>query len=122
MINRTLCAVALGCLVVFPTMSAADSFKRIRKAADFSNQVVGRNLVFEHGTAIIHKNGKTSGKLKRDGKYYGSWVWQNGFYCRNLVIKGKETGTNCQKVEISGKQLRLTRDKGEGQVTNLTIK
>jgi hypothetical protein len=99
----------------------ADSYKRIKKAADFNAIVVDKNLAFGPNTAIICSNGKTDGKLKKQGKYYGAWAWQNGYYCRNLVINKKETGTNCQLVEFDGKQLRFTKDKGKGGVTNLTF-
>ena len=115
-------ALALSVLVTVPTLVTADSFKRTSKEADFVAQVVGRTLVFVHGTAIVRANGKTDGKLKQTGKYHGAWVWRGGYYCRNLVISGKETGTNCQKVEIDGNKLRMTLDKGKGRVTDLVIK
>lgn len=116
-------AFSLASLMALTTIPAsADSFKRIKKAAEFNQKIVGKKLAFEHGTAVIHANGKTDGKLNKQGKYYGTWVFQKGYYCRNLVIAKKETGTDCQTVEISGNNARFTREKGKGRVTLLTIK
>ena len=112
--------------IAFVTTSAlpalADNFKRIKSAEEFNALVVGKTLEWDGGTAIVYTNGKTNGKLKKQGKYTGSWVFSKGFYCRNLVIEKKETGTNCQTVEIDGNKMRLTRDQGKGQVTLISLK
>ena len=100
----------------------ADDFKRVKSAEEFNTLVVGKKVTWDGGTAIIHANGKTDGKLDKQGNYYGNWAFSKGFYCRNLVIKKKETGTNCQKVEIDGNKMRLTRDKGKGRATIFSLK
>ncbi|WP_187431249.1 hypothetical protein ROLI_027920 [Roseobacter fucihabitans] len=113
-------------VVVLVTTSAlpalAGNFKRIKSAEEFTALVVGKKIEWDGGTAMIHANGKTDGKLKKQGKYAGNWVFSKGFYCRNLVINKKETGTNCQTVEIDGNSMRLTRDQGKGQSTVLSLK
>jgi len=115
--------------LTFATMTAvgavpvmADNYKRIKTEQDFNTIVVGKKLAWEGGTATIRANGKTTGRLRKQGKYSGSWVFTKGFYCRNLVIGGEETGTNCQTVEVSGKSIRLTRDQGKGRVTIVSMK
>lgn len=113
--------VFIGLAVMIPTSSFAD-YKRINNADSFTAQVVGKKITFEGGNAIIHANGKTNGRLNKKGKYRGAWVWRNGFYCRNLIIENKETGTKCLKVEIDGVKLRMTMDKGKGRVTEATMK
>ncbi|OJI94994.1 hypothetical protein LY10_04199 [Planktotalea frisia] len=119
---KTIITSVLAATLLTTTMAYADGFKRIKKAADFETLVIGKTLNFEGGNAVIKADGKTSGKLKKQGKYHGAWAWQNGYYCRNLIISGKETGTNCQLAEWNGKNLRLTRDKGKGRVTMIAIK
>jgi len=99
----------------------ADDFKRIKTPAEFNEMVVDKKLVWGGGTATVRANGKTDGTLKKQGKYYGNWVFQKGFYCRNLIIQKKETGTNCQLVEINGNKVRFTRNQGKGHVTLLSI-
>lgn len=102
--------------------AVADNFKRIKTAQEFNTEIVGKKLAWDGGTAVVYADGKTKGRLKKQGKYSGSWVFSKGFYCRNLVIDGKETGTNCQTVEVAGKKARFTRDQGKGRVTILSLK
>lgn len=123
MFIKTTTAIFLSLSVALPTMASAD-YKRIRKAADFNAHVVGKKITFDGGWGIVHADGKTHGQVTRPkkNKYYGAWTWSRGYYCRNLVIGGTETGTNCQLVEVDGNKLRLTRDKGKGRVTEATMK
>ena len=123
MFIKTATALVLGIAITLPSIASAD-YKRIREAADFNAQVVGKKITFDGGWGIVHADGKTNGLVTKPkkSKYYGSWVWKGGYYCRNLVIGGKETGTNCQKIEVDGNKLRMTRDKGKGRVTDATMK
>ncbi|MEP3785407.1 hypothetical protein [Ascidiaceihabitans sp.] len=100
----------------------ADNFKRIKTSEEFSALVVGKKITWPGGTAFIRPNGKTDGRLKKQGKYVGNWTFTKGFYCRNLVIKKEATGTNCQIVEIDGNKLRFTRDQGKGATNIVTLK
>ena len=116
-------AFSIFALVTASALPAlADSFKRIKTAEEFNSLVVGKKITWDGGTAMLHANGKAEGKLKKQGKYTGNWAFSKGFYCRNLVIKKKETGTNCQTVEIDGNKMRLTRDQGKGKATVFSLK
>ncbi len=117
-----LSASVAALIMVSAAPTLAENFKRIKKAEDFNAMVVGKKLTWDDGTGIVNADGTTSGKTNSVGKYYGNWVWQKGYYCRNLIIKGKETGTNCQKVEVDGANARFTRDKGKGRVTMISMK
>ncbi|MCT4558604.1 MAG: hypothetical protein N4A61_11175 [Pelagimonas sp.] len=108
--------------VAFVGPAHADIYKRIDTAADFNTHIVDKKLVFEHGTARIRADGSTGGRLKKQGKFYGNWIWQSGYYCRNLVIAGEQTGTDCQLVEVSGNTARFTRNRGGGYTTHIDIK
>jgi hypothetical protein len=116
-------AFSLIALVTTGSLPAlADNFKRIKSAEEFNAMVVGKTIDWDGGTAVLYANGKTDGKLKKQGKYTGNWVFSKGFYCRNLVINKKETGTDCQTVEIDGNKMRLTRNQGKGQATVFSLK
>ena len=46
----------------------------------------------------------------------GSWVWQDGYFCRKMDWSGTPIPYNCQLVEAKGDEtLRFTTDKGAGQ-------
>lgn len=99
------------------SLAQAESWKTIKTEADFRSKVVGQNLVWNGNSGIINADGTAKGKLAKHGKYYGKWVWSGRFYCRNFVINGKESGTNCAKVQVSGSGVRFVNDKGKGRVT-----
>ena len=103
-------------ITLITTGAFADSYKRIKFEADFRAQVVGKTITFDGGTAVINADGTTNGTITGKGAYYGAWQWNNGYYCRNLVIEGSETGTNCLKVETTGDMVRMTYDQGKGRV------
>ena len=99
-----------------PTVAQAE-FTRIETLEDFKAQVVGRVITFSVGTTLIHADGTTEGSVTQPKvvDYTGTWTWEDGFYCRNLVIDGDETGVTCMQVEVDGQNLRLIRDRGEGR-------
>lgn len=107
----------LASLLMLPGLATAESWKQIRSEADFRSMVVGKPMTWSGGEAIVNADGTTRGKIRNRGKYHGNWAWQGRFYCRNLMIQKKETGTMCQTIEISGDQVRFTRDKGKGGTT-----
>ena len=119
MVKKLFTASVLLAALSLPAL--ADSFKRIKSEDDFRAMVVGRTITFDGGSSIINADGSTTGKLNDRGDYYGAWQWSGGYYCRNLVIEGSETGTNCLKMEISGDTLRFTRDRGKGRVAIGTL-
>lgn len=94
---------------------AVAGYKWVKSENDFRQLVVDRKLVSDVGWSVAHTNGKLSGKFTH-GKLSGSWLWHGRYFCRNGVIAGKALGTDCQKVEIDGSTLRMTRDKGKGKV------
>ena len=112
--------LSISCVAVLTMTSAsalADGWKTIRKEADFREMVVGKNLAWNGNTGIINADGTAAGTLKEQGAYKGNWVWSGRFYCRNFIIGGKATGTNCAKVEVSDTGVRFLNNKGKGRVT-----
>ncbi|MEP3945664.1 hypothetical protein [Ascidiaceihabitans sp.] len=121
--HKSTIAFSIFALVATTAIPAlADNFKRIKTSEEFSALVVGKKITWDGGFAVIRANGKTDGRLKKQGKYVGNWTFTKGFYCRNLVIKKEATGTNCQIVEIDGNKLRITRDQGKGATNIFNLK
>ena len=115
--TRTLLSAALVIASISAAPAFADKWKTIRTEADFRSQVVDKKVTWNGNWGIINADGTAEGKLQKQGAYEGNWVWSGRFYCRNFVIGGKATGTNCAKVEISGDKVRFLNDKGKGRVT-----
>ena len=85
--------------------------------------VAGKTLANAQGTYRINPDGTLTGKLVKGKRATGAWAWQGRFWCRDVVIEGQgETGTDCQKVEVNGAQLRQTRDKGKGKPVEFVLK
>ena len=52
----------------------------------------------------------------------GQWKWENSYFCRDLFWGSRNLGYNCQQVSRSGKKIRFTSDKGEGDFADFTVK
>ena len=70
-------------------------------------------------------------KVTEDGKITGraamlsvtgQWTWENSYFCRDLFWGSRNLGYNCQQVSRSGKKIRFTSDKGEGDFADFTVK
>lgn len=96
--------------------------KKIRKAADFNAQVVGKSLVYGDGTKISIGNGTLKGKTGKGDKIIGAWNWQGKFFCRNIQIGSNKLPTDCQAVVIDGDQISFIRKKGKGDSSTATLK
>ena len=99
----------------------AQAFDRIRSEDGFRALVVGKVITGDRGWAKFLPNGSMDGSFN-GLKLRGAWIWHDRYLCRNVKLGSQpETGTNCQVVRISGNRLRLTRDRGQGEVVNYTI-
>ena len=52
----------------------------------------------------------------------GQWTWEHSYFCRDLFWGSRNLGYNCQQVSRSGKKIRFTSDKGEGDFADFTVK
>ena len=52
----------------------------------------------------------------------GQWTWEKSYFCRDLFWGSRNLGYNCQQVSRSGKKIRFTSDKGEGDFADFTVK
>ena len=52
----------------------------------------------------------------------GQWYLEKSFFCRFYFWGSRNLGYNCQQVSRSGKKIRFTSDKGEGDFADFTVK
>lgn len=109
---------AFGLLLAGP---AAAEFKWIKTENEYRAQVVGKTASNEAGWAINHRDGTVTGKFGKK-KFAGKWVWSGRYYCRNGRLGGQEIGSDCLKIEVDGNQMRLTRQKGKGEMVLWQLK
>ncbi len=107
-------------LVAGPAFS--ESFKRIRKEADYRAMVVDRTITAGSGSFIVHSNGTISGQIP-SGALSGKWQWNQKFFCRTIAVAGKTAGTGCTVIKVSkdGKTLVVIGDKGKAEPKTYTI-
>ncbi len=109
--------LALACLAAFAATPLLAEFKQVRTEAEYIEKFVGKTLVDPDGNTFrVTADGKLTGKLTNGDKVRGAWKWNRRFWCRNVIVGGRELGTDCQKIEVDGNQYRLTRKKGRGEV------
>lgn len=108
-------------LVSAPHASLAEEFQRLETAEAFNTHVVGKILRWQTGETIINADGTTSGEMQNVGTYHGKWHWQDGYYCRALVVNDTVGEEKCLLVERAGDRLRMSYGKGEGRALELSI-
>ena len=68
----------------------------------------------------VTEDGKITGRSRLS--VTGQWTWENSYFCRDLFWGSRNLGYNCQQVSRSGKKIRFTSDKGEGDFADFTVK
>lgn len=100
-------------LLTSGSVAAASDLKRISTEDDFRKLVVGKKIKCgdkDHYT--IRRNGRLTGRFGGE-TLKGVWEWRDGYFCRTLTTV--RPGTDCQKFEVSAKELRGTRNRGKGR-------
>lgn len=118
----TVSVLAIAALAAGPVL--ADSFRTISDRDTFVSVVKDRTLqiplfgidlrVFEAGQIA----GRALGREVR-----GNWQWsEDGYFCRSLFWGEENVGDNCQLVEVNGKTVRFTSDRGSGRHADLHLR
>jgi len=103
------------------TSALAEGFQRIEDENKFVNIVKDRELKRFGIRLQVDDSGQIVGRAFGQA-VTGEWDWQNGFFCRDLYLGGKELDPdNCQLVEVRGNTVRFTSDMGRGDSANLRI-
>lgn len=113
-----LSAAACGLLA---TSALAEGFQRIEDEGKFVNLLKDRDLKRFGIRLKVSDAGQIVGRAFGQ-EVTGKWDWQNGFFCRDLYLGGKELDPdNCQLVEVRGNTVRFTSDMGRGDSAALRI-
>lgn len=105
-----------ACLALMATTAAAESFDQVKDKARFLDLLEGRAL--HMGAFRIALEVLPDGEIKGEALGWpvsGRWVWQEGYFCRELDWSGKPIPWNCQLVEARGDSMRFTVDQGAGR-------
>ena len=96
----------------------------IKDETEFRSVVGGRELrLGMFGVAlVIGEDGTISGGAM-GSPVTGTWVWRDGYFCRDMHWSGTDLAYNCQLVEvIDGPSLRFTADKGAGRAASFDLR
>ncbi|MCM2561847.1 dihydrodipicolinate reductase [Lutimaribacter sp. EGI FJ00015] len=113
-------ALCLALIIAAPAW--AEEFQTVRDRGTFLSLVKDRDLRISFwGIRLqVTPDGKIEGKaLGRPVS--GQWQWQGGYFCRDLYWGERDLGPNCQQVQVQGRTIRFTSDKGDGQFADLTL-
>ena len=115
------CAICISTAFLAAPAVAA-TFKPINTEKDFMKLAVGKKWVSKKGfVAYFNKDHTLSGGFGKK-KMTGKWNWEGKYWCRTVILDGKNLGHDCQVHEISGNQLKFTRKKGKGATLIYTTK
>lgn len=115
--------IALFLAVMIAAPATAQAFERITDRAAFMAVVGGKDLrIALYGLTLnLLDNGTITGRAVGYG-ITGSWVWDNGYFCRDMDWSGYAIENNCQLVEVNGDRIRFTVDRGAGDDAVLRIR
>lgn len=109
------CALLVSCaaaLSIVPAKVSAEDFERVTSEAAYRKLVVGKKNVFGNDWYQVKGNGRIVG-MRGGTKYRANWAWRDGFLCRTELTHRKDT--DCQLIEVSDTQMRITRKRGRGE-------
>jgi len=103
--------------------SVVGAFERISDRATFMSAVGNKDLkIALYGLTLnLRDNGSIAGRAV-GYDITGSWVWEDGYFCRDMDWSGYPIEYNCQLVELDGDRIRFTVDRGAGDDAVLRIR
>ncbi len=119
--TTVLSAIVIAVFTGLPGAADAEPFERVEKKDGFLSIVKGRALTRLGIRLNVSENGKITGRAF-GRKVTGDWKWRGGYFCRDLYVGGDELGANCQMVQVNGRVVRFTSDRGTGQFADLRLK
>jgi hypothetical protein len=107
---------ALAAGLSLAASEAVANYVPVTDEATFLSLVEGKELRhrFYPITLVVSDNGQVNGSAVGWG-VEGTWSWQDGYFCRELVWGGDPIPYNCQLVEVNNDLIRFTVDQGAGQ-------
>ena len=114
----------IALLAMLATPALAEEFEPVRDKGEFLQLVEGRDLRISlyNLTLRLSPNGQIEGKAL-GWKISGKWLWQNGYFCREMDWEGMSIPWNCQLVEVRGEnEMRFTVDQGAGDSASFRLR
>jgi len=109
---------AISFLIFLP--STAVAFSEIRDQADFVDFLSGKTLRRLGISLNVAPTGNISGRAF-GRSVTGSWIWSDGFFCRELYFGTRNLGPNCQLIQVDGKTVRFISDRGTGPYADFKV-
>ena len=98
----------------------SNTWKRIETEADFRRAFADKSFVGSDARFTIHADGRLTGDIG-GSRLFGTWYWDNGYFCRTANLDGETLGLDCEVIEESSGRMRYTRDSGNGSSTIVTV-
>lgn len=113
----------LALLALVATPAFADGFQPVHDKDHFLDLIEGRYLRIGlyNLTLQLTPDGTIRGKAL-GWQITGKWIWQNGYFCREMDWEGMAIPWNCQLVEVRDDTLRFTVDKGAGDSASFRLR
>jgi hypothetical protein len=114
-------SVAITALTAAMVSAASAEFQPVRNKEVFQSLVTGKTLTRPLIELSVTPDGQITGK----GGFKpvaGHWLWQDGFFCREIVWGQRNLGYNCQEVSVSATTVRFIADKGAGEIADFGLK
>ena len=113
-------AVIPAVLASLASPVVAEGFERIKDENGFVSLVKDRELRRLGISLKVTDDGRILGNAF--GKQItGAWRWDGGYFCRDLAVDGDHLEFNCQVVQVRGRTVRFTSDKGQGIYADLRL-
>ena len=111
-------------LIFISLLTASSAFaepKVITTSNEFIELVTDKNLTRPFITLKVSSDGKIRGEGALS-KITGAWLWQDGYFCRDLRWGRRDLKYNCQRVTSDGSKLTFTSDRGAGDSASFTLR
>ncbi|MFN3663714.1 dihydrodipicolinate reductase [Yoonia sp.] len=114
-------ALSLG--LTLTAGAAFADYAPVTDEAAFMQLVEGRELRhrFYPIRLVVQNDGQVTGSAV-GWDVAGTWSWQDGYFCRELVWGGDPIPFNCQLVEVNDDLIRFTVDQGAGQAAAFRLR
>ena len=102
---------------------SADAYRRVAERDAFLDLVEGRDLRLPlFGVTLkVQEDGTIAGEAM-GWTITGTWTWQDGYFCREMDWSGYAIAPNCQLVEVNGRSMRFTVDRGAGTSASFRLR
>ena len=111
-------------LTLILSVTASNAFaepKVITTSDEFIGLVTDKTLTRSFITLKVISDGEIRGK-GAFRKIAGTWLWEDGYFCRSLRWGRTDLDYNCQRVTSDGNKLTFTSDQGQGDSASFTLR